>query len=59
MALDKNKIVQSGKYIELVKKTAGENLRIINLKGKELKSAILKQEQEFIKGNSRFMPLFI
>ena len=50
-ALDENKIEQGGIYIELVKKTAVENLILIELKRNELISAILAQEKEFREGN--------
>jgi len=45
-ARDKNKIVQSGKYIELVKETAKENLRIISSYPYKFKILIQAQKQE-------------
>ena len=44
-----DKIRQGSKYIELVKKTARENFKIINWKGNELKSAIEQQIEDFKK----------
>ena len=52
-AQEDDKIKQSSKYIELVKKTARENYKIINWKGNALQSAIQLQIQEFKKGNKR------
>ena len=52
-AQEDDKIKQSSKYIELVKKTARENYKIINWKGNALQSAIEEQIQEFKKGNKR------
>ena len=52
-AQEDDKIKQSSKYIELVKKTARENYKIINWKGNALQSAIQLQIQEFKKDNKR------